>query len=102
MSEPVAVSAPQKPEPAFIPSVSVRSWKGVLFWRYRQAEGCNICHNNLQVPCIQCEAEPSHEACGIAWGSCGHSYHTHCIGRWTKLHSTCPTDNQEWDCVNVG
>lgn len=28
--------------------------------------------------------------CNVAWGICGHSFHTHCISRWLKTRNSCP------------
>ena len=58
------------------------------------------CHNQLMVPCITCEAEPAQaEECSVAWGTCSHSYHFHCITRWLRTRSTCPLDDEEWEFV---
>ena len=78
---------------------SVRN--AVAFWSYDiENDTCAICHNQLMLPCIVCEAEPHHaEDCSVAWGVCGHSYHFHCITRWLKTRSTCPLDDEEWDFV---
>lgn len=59
--------------------VRVKKWSGVAFWSYDiENDTCAICHNQLMVPCITCEAEPHQaEECSVAWGTCGHSYHFH-------------------------
>jgi len=81
--------------------IKVKKWNAVAFWAYDiENDVCAICHNQLMVPCITCEAEPHHsEECTVAWGQCGHSYHFHCITRWLKTRSTCPLDDEEWDFV---
>jgi len=81
--------------------VRVKKWNAVAFWSYDiENDTCSICHNQLMVPCITCEAEPhSAEECSVAWGQCSHSYHFHCITRWLKTRSTCPLDDEEWDFV---
>lgn len=81
--------------------VRVKKWNAVAFWSYDiENDTCAICHNQLMVPCITCEAEPHHaEECSVAWGQCGHSYHFHCITRWLRTRSTCPLDDEEWDFV---
>jgi len=84
-----------------VKQVKVKKWNAVAFWAYDiDNDVCAICHNQLMVPCITCEAEPHHaEECSVAWGQCGHSYHFHCITRWLKTRSTCPLDDEEWDFV---
>lgn len=79
--------------------VRVKKWNAVAFWAYDiDTDTCAICHNQLMLSCISCEAEPMHsDECTIAWGHCSHSYHFHCISRWLKTRSTCPLDDQEWD-----
>jgi len=81
--------------------VRVKKWNAVAFWAFDiENDVCAICHNQLMVPCITCEAEPHHaEECSVAWGQCSHSYHFHCITRWLKTRSTCPLDDEEWDFV---
>jgi len=81
--------------------VRVKKWNAVAFWSYDiENDTCAICHNQLMVPCITCEAEPAQaEECSVAWGTCSHSYHFHCITRWLRTRSTCPLDDEEWEFV---
>jgi len=81
--------------------VRVKKWQAVAFWSYDiENDTCAICHNQLMVPCITCEAEPAQaEECSVAWGTCSHSYHFHCITRWLRTRSTCPLDDEEWEFV---
>jgi len=81
--------------------VRVKKWNAVAFWSYDiENDTCAICHNQLMVPCITCEAEPAQaEECSVAWGTCSHSYHFHCITRWLRTRSTCPLDDDEWEFV---
>ena len=74
--------------------VQVRKWNAVVAWSFDiENDNCAICHNQLMVPCISCEADMQSQAqqdCSVAWGACGHSYHFHCITRWMKTRTTCP------------
>jgi RING-box protein 1 len=81
--------------------IRVKKWSAVAFWSYDiENDTCAICHNQLMVPCISCEAEPNHASeCTVAWGHCSHQYHFHCITRWLKTRSTCPLDDTEWEFV---
>lgn len=82
--------------------VTIRKLRLVAQWSYDvQNDQCAICHNSIEIPCIKCEAEPARlaEKCTIAWGTCQHCYHAHCILDWLRKRSTCPLDDQEWEMV---
>ena len=50
---------------------------------------CMLCKNPLTFDCVECEQKDSNERCDKSTGSCGHSYHYHCISK--SLQSS--TDN---------
>merc|ERR1739848_826930 len=64
----------------------VRKWDAVALWSYNlMVDTCAICRNPLADICIDCQSEHmSAEAadCGIAWGTCNHQFHFHCISKW--------------------
>eukprot|EP00823_Brevimastigomonas_motovehiculus_P007589 TRINITY_DN667_c0_g1_i1.p1 TRINITY_DN667_c0_g1~~TRINITY_DN667_c0_g1_i1.p1 ORF type:complete len:138 (+),score=37.50 TRINITY_DN667_c0_g1_i1:63-476(+) len=86
------------------PPVVVKKWAAVAFGALDMEKGgndiCSICRSELLLPCIKCAAEPSrNEECTVSHGSCGHSFHFHCVSRWLKTRTTCPIDDSEWDFV---
>ena len=70
---------------------------------YYATDQCAICRNILGDLCLECQAEGrSDNACKVAIGSCGHTFHYHCITRWLESGRTmCPLDNIAWDCKSV-
>ncbi|KAG5508773.1 hypothetical protein JKF63_05271 [Porcisia hertigi] len=36
------------------------------------------------------------DKCCVAWGTCGHVYHYHCISRWLQMRSICPVCGRQW------
>ncbi|EPY38467.1 RING-box protein 1 [Angomonas deanei] len=54
--------------------------------------------------CIECQATQgvTPEDCNVAWGTCGHAFHIHCISRWLKTRNVCPLDNKEWSYQKFG
>ncbi len=68
-------------------------------------ETCGICRNNLTNYCIACQShfniqkpEDSKDGpkCVGVMGTCGHSFHFHCIDKWIKTRKVCPLDNKPW------
>ncbi|CAD2212703.1 hypothetical protein AGDE_04111 [Angomonas deanei] len=34
--------------------------------------------------------------CSIAWGTCGHLFHSHCMSRWLVSREACPLCGKRW------
>ena len=66
-----------------------------------QTTDCAICKNEITEQCNGCKNEGKIEDCTIATGTCGHSFHLHCIELWIKRSPKCPMDNQPWEYQNL-
>lgn len=91
-------------EEKFKPKVTIKKVHLVANWMYNiENDACAICHVQLTVPCISCEAESysRNEQCTVSWGNCGHSFHFHCISRWLTTRSSCPLDDSEWEYSKI-
>merc|ERR1711964_327519 len=84
----------------------IKKWNAVAMWAWDiDADACTICRQQMNDPCIECQANQgatTTEDCMIAWGICNHAFHAHCIQRWLKARQVCPLDNGNWEYSKFG
>ncbi|KAL0215455.1 hypothetical protein P9112_007639 [Eukaryota sp. TZLM1-RC] len=95
-------STPSQPTSARTqPPFTIKKWNAVALWSWDvNVDNCAICKNDNMAPCIECAANPDAaetQSCPIAWGTCNHAFHYHCISRWLKSRQVCPLDNSPWE-----
>ena len=56
----------------------IKKWTAVALWAWDvHIDTCAICKNNVQDPCIECQAlQDNHQTidCPVAWGTCNHKF----------------------------
>lgn len=66
-------------------------------WANTKNEDCSICRGALDMPCVICNThKKNNNVCGQTTGTCGHSYHVHCLEEWINKQQTCPLCQKEW------
>jgi E3 ubiquitin-protein ligase RBX1 len=81
------------------PEVKVKKVMLVAVWSLDMiVDKCAICRNHIMDSCIECQTEESDlpVECKVAWGSCNHAFHSHCIVQWLKSKNICPLDAKPW------
>jgi E3 ubiquitin-protein ligase RBX1 len=41
------------------------------------------------------------DKCCVAWGTCGHVFHYHCVSRWLQMRSMCPVCGRQWQLHKI-
>ncbi|KAH8323091.1 hypothetical protein KR074_003162, partial [Drosophila pseudoananassae] len=84
----------------------IKKWDGVAMWSWDiVVDNCAICRNHIMQLCIECQAcggPIPFEQCTVAWGTCNHAFHLHCISRWLQMREVCPLDNRKWEFQRYG
>ena len=85
------------------PIVTPKTWNAVAVWNYESRyDICSICKQNINDLCIDCQSQMAgNVACSVAWGTCNHAYHNHCLQGWLKGHATCPMCQAPWETERV-
>jgi anaphase-promoting complex subunit 11 len=67
-------------------------------WDIKGEDTCGICRLLFDAACPHCKAPG--EDCPIVTGKCTHSFHIHCIEKWTERDREaplCPMCRGAWD-----
>ena len=68
----------------------IKSVRLLNFWSYNtNCEDCMICHENLCNPSLY--NNDMKYSNSVAFGACGHIFHSICIHNWLSNNKNCPT-----------
>ncbi|KAH9387185.1 E3 ubiquitin-protein ligase RBX1 [Nematocida major] len=80
------------------PRIRLTKAKIVALWTLNIiVDKCAICRNHIMDTCIECQTEEKSVECKLAWGTCNHAFHAHCISQWLKSKNICPLDSKPWN-----
>ncbi|OMJ24207.1 Anaphase-promoting complex subunit 11 [Smittium culicis] len=79
--------------------IRINKLSATAFWNWdvKSKDICGICRLEYESSCPECLYPGT--SCPIQSGSCGHTFHDHCINKWlTSENSTniCPMDRTVW------
>lgn len=80
--------------------VTVKKIHAVAKWKWlgtSEDNVCAICNNSFESTCADCHTHGY--SCPPAFGTCGHSFHLHCMEKWASKQNntiTCPYCRSEW------
>ncbi|KAL1929807.1 hypothetical protein VTP01DRAFT_1945 [Rhizomucor pusillus] len=82
--------------------VQIKSMCLAAYWRWdvQEADKCTICQQAYEHACNQC-IMPGDD-CALLTGSCGHTFHIHCIEEWIRTSENCPLCRKLWDIARDG
>uniref|UniRef100_A0A0N5ADU8 Anaphase-promoting complex subunit 11 n=1 Tax=Syphacia muris TaxID=451379 RepID=A0A0N5ADU8_9BILA len=80
-------------------TLCIKKWSLGAAWKWNAGdENCGICRMPFEACCTDCKTPG--DDCPLALGTCKHSFHMHCIVKWTETQNTprpqCPLCRQEW------
>ena len=79
-------------------SIKTKNVNLISSWKYDcDQEHCGICRQTFQHGCPNCDS-PNY--CPIAFGTCKHVFHFHCISQWLQQSAsnyTCPLDRNKFE-----
>jgi hypothetical protein len=72
-------------------------------FKRKWGEPCPICRQKLYELCFHCLGEPSIVigSCRISKGTCGHTFHSHCMQYRRSNTSKCVMCGEDWDVESV-
>lgn len=87
--------------------LEIKKFNAVAAWSWdTPVDNCAICRNHIMDQCIECQANTDSKTganggstgkeCTVAWGTCNHAFHKHCITKWLTTRKVCPLDNKAW------
>lgn len=86
-----------QPETTNTNQIKIISWNPISVWTFDlPSTTCDICKRNITLTCVECSTNKSTE-CIITKGNCGHGFHDHCIQKWLKPGTICPTCRTPWN-----